>query len=105
MLRGFLRLFTSGLIIHPMVLLGIATGVYLSLNYHLSEIYSLMEMPRVYCGILLVALVYTFVFNRAYKGYSDTVDWKETFNRIIGNVFKLLISGVCTICLFVTIFL
>lgn len=104
MIKGLLSLFTSGLIIHPMVLLGIGSGLYLCLNYKLPEIYDFAVMPQVYFAVLAIAFVYTIVFNRAQKGYSEVVDWKETFGRFIGNIFKLLISCVCAISLFTMLF-
>lgn len=105
MIKGILSLFTSGLIIHPMVLLGIGSGVYLCLNYQLPEIYDLMALPQVYLGVVAIAFLYTIIFGRAHKGYSEAVDWKETFNSFIGNIFKLLISCACAISLFTMLIL
>ncbi len=105
MLRGLLSLFTSGLIIHPMVLLGIGSGIYLSLSYNLQEIYAFMAMPLVYLVVVVIALLYTLKYNRVHKSFSEETDWKETFSAFIGNIFKLLISCACAISLYTMFFL
>ncbi|MBP5398864.1 MAG: hypothetical protein J6Y53_00415 [Alphaproteobacteria bacterium] len=100
MIRGLVNVFRSGLIIHPMVLLGIGVAAYLCLNYKIPEIFAFLALPQLYFGVLAVAFVYTIVFNRAQKGYSDIVDWKGTFGHFIGNIFKLLLSCACALSLF-----
>lgn len=104
MLRGLLSVFTSGLIIHPMVLLGIGTGIYMCVNYNLQEIFAWLAVPQLYVIALVIAFLYTFIFDRVYKGYSDKVDWKGTVDRFIGNIFKLILACLCAVSLFETLF-
>lgn len=85
MFRGVISLFTSGLILHPMLLLGIGSGMFLSYRFDLERLFDIFSYYDFYLVAVAIAFVYTFAFNHVYKGYSSTIDWEETFKRFFGN--------------------
>ena len=104
MLRGLLRVFTSGLIIQPMVLLGIGFGIYMCVNYNLQEIFAWLAVPQLYALAVVIAFFYTFIFDRVYMGYSRKVNWRGTFDRFVGHFFKMILACLCAVSLFETLF-
>ncbi len=105
MIKGIINLFKSGLILNPMILLGICTGIFLSYRHGLQYFYSnIIVNYDFYLICVSVAFVYTFAFRQVYKGYSNVVDWAETFKRFIGNSFLLIITTIFTVIFFGILF-
>lgn len=103
MFKGFISLFSSGLILHPMVLLGIGSGCFLSYRFDLEQIFDIFAYYDFYLVGAAIAFVYTFAFNQVYKGYSNTVDWDETFKRFLGNAGTLILTMVLSSIFFETL--
>ncbi len=103
MLRGVISLFTSGLILHPMVLLGIGSGMFLSYRFGLEQLFDIFAYYDFYLVAMAVAFVYTFAFNQVFKGYSSTIDWGETFKRFLGNSGTVILTTVLSSVFFETL--
>ena len=89
MLKGFLALFTTGLIFKPMLLLGVMIGVgaYIGLDgEHLKILYTDWHL---YALFFLVAALYPYFFKKTYLENSYAVDWKETLKTIVSEFFVL----------------
>ena len=100
MIKGILALFTSGLILNPMVLSGIIGGFYMMGTLSSEEIHSLFAHPQFYAGLLLLAIGYASIFKRIYFVGGQRVDWRATAFSIIGHFLTLLLSIILS-CLFV----
>ncbi|MBR1649006.1 MAG: hypothetical protein IJ689_05340 [Alphaproteobacteria bacterium] len=94
MFRGIIHFFTSGMVLSPMFWLGLGSGCYLGKRFGLEKLYDIFQGYDFYLVAVGIAFVYTFAFNHVYKGYSNTVDWEETFNRFLGNTFRLVATTI-----------
>ncbi len=105
MIKGIISLFTTGMILNPMILLGIASGMFLSYRFdsNIEKLIDIFSGYDTYLVAVSIAFVYTFAFNQVYKGYSSTVDWDETFKRFIGNSLKIVLSTIMSVIFFATL--
>ncbi len=104
MFKGILALFKSGLIVNPMVLLGIVFGI-VSVSYlSLSDIYKLFQDWHFYLFVMLCALVYNLIFRKRYHEGAIGLDFATMFQNSLGSAAMFLISLFCSIS-FVTMFL
>ena len=100
MIKGILSLFTSGMFLNPMFLIGLGGGAYMSYHFDAEKIYSVFFGYKIYAVSVVVAFIYTFLFNRVQKGYSSLVDWPETFKQFITNSINLLVTLLCSVIFF-----
>ena len=100
MLKGILSLFTSGMVLNPMFLIGLAGGAYMSYYFDPEKIYSIFFDYKIYALAVAVGFIYTFLFNRVQKGYSGAVDWAETFKQFITNSINLVVTLICAVIFF-----
>lgn len=103
MIKGFLALFTSGILFRPMVLCGIAGGIFLLVHFGEGKILPVFFEPAFYVLLLFIAGSYTCLFERSYHSGGKKVDWKDTLSGIIGQ-FLLLLAAVIFSCLFFYMF-
>lgn len=92
MLKGFLALFTTGLIFKPMVLLGGIIGIisYIALN---SDVLKLLYTDyHIYALFLLIACLYAYFFKKTYQDNSYATDWGETIKTMFYEFFCLSLS-------------
>ena len=105
MFRGIINLFKSGLILSPMVWMGIAAGIFLLYRQDLETFFTTtMYNVNFYLICIAVAFVYTFAFKQVYKGYSTTVDWGATCRRFVGHSIMLILSTGLSVIFFGTLF-
>lgn len=104
MIKGILSLFTSGMFINPMFLIGLGGGAYLSYYHDAEAIYAFFFDFKIYVLAVVVAFIYTFLFNRVQKSFSTVVDWPETFKQFITNSINLLITLICATIFFEFLF-
>lgn len=108
MIRGFIQgiinLFKSGIILHPMVLLGVIVGISSAKIMGYEDVLRLYANIKFYIGSLLISFVYVFVFKRIYKIGGSALDYSEMGLAIIGNALKFIVSSFLAISFFLVMF-
>ena len=89
MFKGFLALFTTGLIFKPMLLLGVIVGVGAYIGLDGERLKVLYTDWHLYTLFFLIAALYTYFFRKTYLENSYAVDWKETVKTMISEFFVL----------------
>ena len=102
MFRGILALFTSGLIINPMVVCGMVTGIALYSLLDSSEIFQVYKNSLFYGSALFLAGSYVIGFRRVYKTTGET-NWTETLLSTIGAFFRFILTSLLMIS-FISLF-
>ena len=100
MIRGLIALLNSGMLLNPMILLGIIGGAWIMHNFSEDEIMELFQNTDFYTGLFGVAFLFAFIFERAYFPDEKGIDWKSTLATACGRFITLLITLVFT-CLFI----
>lgn len=104
MFRGLKALFTSGLIVDPMVLLGIIFGFVFIQYFDFSRFMLIVAYYDYYLVALSIAFLYTILFKRVFNRYGNMVNWQETTKRAIGNFAKLVIANILAVVFFDVLF-
>ena len=104
MFKGIIALFSSGLIVNPMVLLGILSGVLFSTTLPTEQIVRIYRDYDYYLVTLSLSFLYVFFFQKVFIGYGDEVDWPATLKKWPGAFAKLVLSNVLSVVFFVTLF-
>lgn len=104
MLRGLKALFTSGLIVNPMVLIGIFGGIVFSSEFETEIIFSIFSDYNYYLVALAIAFAYVVFFQKVYIGYGSQVDWAATVKKLPGAFAKLVLANILSVVFFVTLF-
>lgn len=100
MIRGLIALLNSGILLNPMILLGIIGGAWIMHNFSEDEIMKLFGNTDFYTGLFGVAFLFAFIFERTYFPDEKGIDWKSTLSVACGRFITLLITLVFT-CLFI----
>lgn len=100
MFKGLKVLFTSGLIIDPMVLTGIVLGYLMCSFFEIKDLMVFFSMLNYYVFTFGLAFVYVILFKKVYKAKGMMVDWKATGAKIFSSFLKLLFSNVLSIIFF-----
>lgn len=103
MIRGFIALFTSGVLLRPMVLLGIVIGIFFLVYFGEGKIMPIFFKPEFYGVLLFISGAYTCAFERSYYAGGIKVDWSETLLSAVGE-FLLLLIAIIFSCLFFYMF-
>ena len=96
MIKGILSLFTSGVILNPMVLLGIFIGIFCYVYLTAEQITALFSDYRFYLLGLMIAIVYKFLIKEYQEG-GYNLDTGATLLNVLGSAFKLFLSGILMI--------
>jgi len=96
MIRGIIALFTSGILINPLVLSGVVLGSLFYAFLPANDVYQIYKTPVFYSLAALLSGGYVIGFRRVYKETGET-DWGETILAIIGGALKLIIASVLMI--------
>lgn len=89
MFKGFLALFTTGIIFRPMLLLGVIVGVVAYIKLDDGQLKTLYTDWHLYVLFLIIASVYVYFFKKTYWGNTYQTDWKETSKTMIAEFFRL----------------
>ncbi len=100
MFKSLRVLFMSGILVRPMVLLGIAVGYFIVANISPQQYVGFFTQPRHYAYAMAIALAYTGLFNRALMPRGQDIDWNETALRGVLNFLKLVVASACSVVLF-----
>lgn len=94
MLKGLKALFTSGLLLDPMVILGIIVGTAFYFGLTNEQITAVYFDYRFYGLAAVIAVLYNFVIHPTYKRGGVSVDNQATSVNVIFSFLKLVISSV-----------
>ena len=97
MFRGLAALFGSGLIFHPLVLLGIVSGSVEFFKLDNEQIWQLYQNWRFYALVVLAAAIWALTLGRTYQEDGITPDWGHMTGAAAGGAVMLLISNFCVI--------
>ena len=93
MFKGLAALFRTGLILNPMVLLGIISGVCMIVRLPSESIFRLYGNWHFYLLLLVIAFIFNFVFMRRYKEGGDEPDIGCMLRNTLGSALMLLIAN------------
>lgn len=96
MFRGIFALFTTGLILQPMVLCGIVLGCFFYGFLSGNEIAAVYKSFWFYLAAMVPPTVYFLGFRRVYQTNGKT-DWTETMLGLAAGWFKLVASSLLMI--------
>ena len=94
MIKGFLALFTTGLIFKPMLLLGGVIGIVSYVTMSGEQLKILYTDWRLYVLFFIISGLYTFFFKKTYIENADRIDRIETSKTALGEFFVLSFSFV-----------
>lgn len=99
MIKGFIALFTTGIMFNPLAWLGIGSGMYLMLYHQISQVVAMAQDWRYHAGLLLIIAVYTLIFKRSYYSGATSVNWSATIKSIFGNyLYTLFVAAITCLC-------
>lgn len=93
MIKGIISLFTSGAIFNPLVLMGLALGVYCQSSLKPEEIKATFLDYRIYLVALLVSFIMVVFFKPIYKMGGCQKDVAAMMAMIIWGVLKFTFSA------------
>ena len=96
MVKGLIALFTSGAIFHPMILLGIVSGIIGYAKLDAEEVRSLAGEPLFYAVVFFGVGVYTVVFAKIYKNGGSCIDWNATLWNVVPNALRYVAAVALT---------
>lgn len=100
MIKGFLALFTSGIIFRLPVLIGVIIGIFMMFTLSDDQIFEVFHNPLFYIFGLIISFIYAFSLKRIYHKGGTTVDWRATTYSIFGH-FVSYVAAVIFSCLFI----
>lgn len=92
MLKGFLALFTTGIIFKPMLLLGGIIGIVSYIKLDGAQLKILYTDWHLYVLFLMIASLYAYFFKKTYWGNTYQTDWKETSKTMFAEFLVLSFS-------------
>ena len=96
MIKGILALFRSGLILNPMVFLGILIGFIAMATLDDDMLRLLYTSFSLYLLMFIIASAYVYFFKLVYFQGGRKVDWKETILSMVGHFLMFVISFICS---------
>ena len=88
---SFIKLCLS-IILHPLVLIGLALAGYFLINYGLSSYGQFINNPFYYLCIWGIAVVYAFIFRHVYYPESTKVNWWKTFTSTFAHTLVIMLT-------------
>lgn len=98
MIKGLIALITSGILLNPMVILGIICGTYIMSTFSESAVLELFKNAYFYEGMFAVAFLFAFFFEKEYTAGGKKINWKAIAGIAFGRFITLLIT-VFIVCL------
>ena len=100
MIRGLIALLTSGILLNPMVILGIIGGIAMMHTLPENSILALFQNTKFYTVLFGVAFLFAFFFEKVYLSGGKKINWKATVG-IAFSRFATLLATIVLTCLFV----
>lgn len=94
MIKGFLALFTTGLIFKPMLLLGGIIGITSYIMLDGESLKLLYTNWQLYALFFIISCLYVYFFKKTYLENTSQTDWKETSKTMLSEFFVLCFSFV-----------
>ncbi|MDO5387053.1 MAG: hypothetical protein Q4F75_07270 [Pseudomonadota bacterium] len=94
MFRGLAALFKSGLILNPMVLSGIAFGIFMAAA-DMSKVFALYKDWHFYLLAAMWAVLYNIGFQKRYHDGGEGLDYQAMLQNVLGSAAMFLISVFC----------
>ena len=95
MLKGFLALFTTGIIFNPAVLLGGLTGVASYVFLDGEQLKTVYAHYHIYLLFFIFSAGYVYFFRPVLKDNARDTDWKATFSATFKETILMSFSFVC----------
>lgn len=96
MMKGFIALFTSGILTNPLVLLGILCGALFYAFFDAERITMIYKSASFYGTAFFISSAYILGMRKVYKPNGD-VDWFETILAVLGGTIKLVLASLLMI--------
>lgn len=93
MIKGILSLFTSGAIFNPMILLGIALGIFCMTAMKEAEVKELFFDYHLYLLVLLISTFYSFTCKKIYQEDGIAPDYFAMGLRSVFGVIKFTLAA------------
>ena len=93
MLKGLQALLASGLLLDPMVLLGIVTGSAFYFGLNSEQITAIYFDYRFYGLAAVVSVLYNFVWRPAYLRGGVSIDYQATSVNSVLSLLKVVLSS------------
>lgn len=103
MLKGLAALFSTGVILNPMVLLGILTGLLFAVKLDYEQMSEIYHNYHFYLLALFLAAFYNIFFKKVYKNGGRRLDTTAMSVNIIFSTIKFIASNALTIAFVVMI--
>lgn len=103
MIKGIKALFSSGVILNPLVLLGIVTAVYCMINMDAEQIYALFRDYHLYALVALISFVHVFLFKKVYQDDCVSLDYPAMFLAVLAGIARFVLACGLTISFIVMI--
>jgi len=95
MFRGLAALFKSGLILNPMVLSGIAFGIFMAAAVDMTKVFALYKDWHFYLLAAVWAVLYNFGFQKRYHDGGEGLDYLTMLQNALGSAAMFLTSVFC----------
>ena len=95
----FKRFYSSGVLVHPLVLLAMGAGAVFVYKFDMQTIMSIFMYYDYYLVVLTIAFLYTIFFEMAFKSRGHEVDWKVTFSRVVNGSVRMIIANMVSIAI------
>ncbi|MBR1600431.1 MAG: hypothetical protein IJ677_02510, partial [Alphaproteobacteria bacterium] len=103
MITDFIKYVFFTLLLNPMILVGIAIGVYIMRHYNYSNIHYIINNKALIFTILSSSFLYATLFTHVYHINSTRINWTATLGKIFLHIFTIFISATCTCCVIYTL--
>jgi len=97
MIKGIISLFTSGIIFNPLILAGIAFGIFCMSTKDAEAIQAVFKDFHLYLLVFIFSTVYVFAFKKVYKDDCDNLNWGVMIFQSVWGVVKFTLAALLTI--------
>lgn len=98
MIINFIKYILFTLLLNPMILVGIAVGVYVMRHYNSGNIMYVIYNKKLILTVLSAAFLYAITFTHVYHINSTHINWPATIGKIFPHLFMVFISALCACC-------
>jgi len=96
MIVNFIKYILFTLLLNPMILIGIALGVYVMRHYNSSNIMYVIYNKKLILTVLSAVFLYAITFTHVYHINSTHINWPATIGKIFPHLFMVFISALFT---------
>ena len=93
MLKGLQALVSSGILLDPLVLLGLVLGSVFYFELSDEQITAIYFDYRFYALAFIISLIYNFVVRPVYRRGGMSIDTKRTMSNVVLSCLKFVLSS------------